>query len=204
MRDQKFFILTGTVMAVAIAVSLYFVTTTDGSSPEDNEDEATEEFSADVYADLYRQSIEFNGIPVNKDLKLSNYNRKGKLLMEDVRLGDLLDGNGCIALLSTNNCPGCVRNEIALLRGLDRHGKILFIYDSPIHENTAGDNIPTPIYYEFDDGELLPGLERMQETPVLLYVEDGRVTASCVVSNYSRPITTEFHKFLKKRLNDKE
>ena len=189
--------LMGTVVAVAIAVSLYFVNSIYGGTHEGNEEIAIENC-----ADIYSRSIEFNGENVNRNLKLSEYNRKGKLLRDSVCLGDLLEEEGCIALLSTNNCADCLKNEIARLRKLDRNGKILFIFDSPVHENNSGDNIPTPVYYEFEDGELLPGLERMQEIPLLLYVEDGRVTASCPVSNYSRPITTEFHNFLKKHLND--
>ncbi len=199
MTDRRFFMITGTVMAVAIAVSLYYINSIHGCSGEGNERTAIENC-----ADIFRQSIRFNGMSLNRNLTLSEYSRKGKLLREGIRLGELMGDKGCIALLSTNNCTGCVKNEIALLRKIDNQGKILFIYDSPVHENNGGDNIPTPVYYEFDDGELIPGLEKMMELPLLLYVEDGRVTASCIVSNYSRPITTEFHKFLKQRMNDEE
>lgn len=197
MRDRKFFMITGTVIAIAIALSLYYLR---GIYVGMNEENTS--YTLGNYAEIFSRSIDFNGQPVNRDLTLSEYNRKGKLVKEGLKLGEVLGEKGCIAFLSTNNCRGCVKNEISILKKLGTQDKMFFIYDSPVHEFSGMENSAAKVYYEFNEGELLSGLEKMQELPILFYIENGIVVASCVVSIYSPMITKEFHNFLKKRLND--
>lgn len=197
MTDRRFFMLTAMVTSIAIAVALWYINSIYVDTHKENEESITE-----VYTDSFGKSLEFNGLTINPELKLAEYDKRGGLLTEGVRLGDIVDGRMCIVLLSANNCQGCVRNEVSLLNRIAGNGKILYIYDSPVGDLVAVNNIPASRYYEIGDGGLLPDIEKGQELPVLLYVEDGRVAASCLVSNSTALLTREFHKFLKKRLND--
>ncbi len=199
LSDRLFFMLTAMVTAIAIAVALWYIYRLYGDTHRQPEASASEE-----YAEGFGRGLELVGSLINPELTLTEHNKKGKLLMEGLRLGELMDGNACIVLLSTNNCQGCTRNEVSRLNRIAETGKILYIYDSPVGDYVSDNNIPASRYYELEKGQLLPGLENGQEVPVLLYVEDGKVMASCFVSNSTEPMTSEFHKFLKNRLNDEE
>ena len=195
--DRRFFMLTAMVTAIAIAVALWYI----NSIYVDTHKEA-EEAITEVYAESFGKNLELNGLTINPELKLTEYDKRGKLLRDGVRLGEIAEGRTCIVLLSVNNCQGCVRNEVSLLNRIAGNGKMLYIYDSPVGDLVTANNIPASRYYEIADGELHPDIEKGQELPVLLYVEDGRVVATCFVSGSTELLTSEFHNFLKKRLND--
>lgn len=97
-----------------------------------------------------------------------------------------------------------MRQEIATLKRLGPKGKIIFLFDSSFHKYNYKEKVSVNRYYEFQEGELVPGLNKNQEVPILFYIENGRIVASCFVSNYSMAFTSKFHTFLKNHLNSDE
>lgn len=122
LSDKGFFMLTATVTAIAIAVALWYIYRLYGDTHGEPEISETE-----AYVENFARELHLTGSGINPELTLTEYDKKGKLLRKGLRLGELMDGNACIVLLSTNNCQGCTRNEVSLLNRIAGDGKILYI-----------------------------------------------------------------------------
>lgn len=167
----------------------------------------TSDIEVTVVAEKMAEHVYYDGdtIPCNQTVR--HYSSSGRLTGSEC-LGDLLQGDKVVALLSTNNCQACAKEEIGKL--LELAGKIgrehlAIVADFALHtDSSLCENFDEAGYYETDVEHL--GLEGTptHESVVVMLTQDGRIKTSSTIDTWTNKFADGFHEYLKRYFKRKE
>ena len=115
-------------------------------------------------------------------------------------LGEVMQGDKVVMLLSPNCCSACAREEIEKLLNLSKEiGRehVAIMADFAIHKQSSWtllfDNVG---YYETEVEHLGLRGSPARETPVVMLTQNGRVKTSFVVGQQTSAYADRFHEYL--------
>lgn len=150
--------------------------------------------------------VYYDGDTIPADQTVKHYSRSG-VLLESKKLGEVLQGERVVLLISSNSCSSCAKEEVAsLLEVSEKIGSkhIIMISDFAMHKQRSWSVIfDQEGFYETDVEHMgLRGTPTHEEA-VLMLVQDGRVKTSFPIGPQSRAFVDGFHDFLIDYFNEK-
>lgn len=158
-------------------------------------------------AEALAEHVYYDGdtIPLNQTIR--HYTRSGKYV-ENKSLGEMLQGEKVVMLLSPNCCSACAKDEIENLLDLSKkigRKHLMMIADFPIHMQSSLSLLyDNEGYYETDLEHL--GLEGAptKETPVVMLIQNGRIKTSFIVRAQTSEFAEGFHEYLEEYFKGKK
>ncbi len=162
------------------------------------------EASLATFVENIMQHVNYDGKEMNGSLTAVHYNRNGRIVEQGMTLNELLKGKKAVLLVTQNGCHTCVENEISAFNDLYKAaGKkdVAIIADYAMHEHLSmALKVGFQGFYEINGNASDLGIGEMPEGPLLMFVENGRITTSFVVEQNTSGYSEIFHKFLLKKL----
>ena len=157
------------------------------------------EDTTSVVAEALIEHVYYDGdsIPMNQTLNHYNYSEQ---TIGSKKIGDVLQGDKILMLLSINSCSSCAKDEIKKLQELSKkigRNHLVIVADYAMHSHEEMSMcFDKEDYYETDVEHL--GLEGSptHETPVVMLVQNGRIKTSFSVGQQTKEFAEIFHNYL--------
>lgn len=152
-----------------------------------------------MVAEALMEHVYYDGDSISMDQTLNHYNNSGKMIGGE-KIGDVLQGDKVVMLLSINSCLSCAKDEINKLMELSEkigRNNLVIVADYAIHSHKEmAMCFDKEGYYETNVEHL--GLEGSptRETPVVMLIQNGRIKTSFFVGQPTSGFAGIFHNYL--------